>query len=260
MFQIIGKMPNIGSGNRPVCFNRRLFLLQISITEDGAAANFTRSFAMKSGYYLCYSKVTERDTVNTDDTSCPSFSALVLPVFLLQIVSLFLSPGLGRWYGSDRHSAHFWQGIHSSWLLLYNRAPWTKYVQTHMHSFVFIVSKQELDPHTYCTQRQVFIHTPDNWSPPDIRWLIYSLLITFFSLMDMTCIYVCVVCVFRGHCFEEEARVCACRPSGQCGHSCVGCQTDSQKQNDVAAPHIRGVGDIYAYKYFICISSLEGIS
>lgn len=28
----------------------------ISITEDGSAANFTRSFAMKSGYYLCYSK------------------------------------------------------------------------------------------------------------------------------------------------------------------------------------------------------------
>ncbi|XP_026216488.1 multivesicular body subunit 12A [Anabas testudineus] len=28
----------------------------ISITEDGAAANFTRGFAMKSGYYLCYSK------------------------------------------------------------------------------------------------------------------------------------------------------------------------------------------------------------
>lgn len=28
----------------------------ISITEDGAAANFTRSFAIKSGYYLCYSK------------------------------------------------------------------------------------------------------------------------------------------------------------------------------------------------------------
>ncbi|KAG7223723.1 hypothetical protein INR49_026537 [Caranx melampygus] len=28
----------------------------ISITEDGAAANFTRSFAMRSGYYLCYSK------------------------------------------------------------------------------------------------------------------------------------------------------------------------------------------------------------
>ncbi|XP_028257158.1 multivesicular body subunit 12A isoform X2 [Parambassis ranga] len=28
----------------------------INITEDGAAANFTRSFAMKSGYYLCYSK------------------------------------------------------------------------------------------------------------------------------------------------------------------------------------------------------------
>uniref|UniRef100_A0A3Q3BAS7 Multivesicular body subunit 12A n=1 Tax=Kryptolebias marmoratus TaxID=37003 RepID=A0A3Q3BAS7_KRYMA len=28
----------------------------ISITEDGATANFTRSFAIKSGYYLCYSK------------------------------------------------------------------------------------------------------------------------------------------------------------------------------------------------------------
>lgn len=28
----------------------------ISITEDGAAANFTRSFAMRSGYYLCFSK------------------------------------------------------------------------------------------------------------------------------------------------------------------------------------------------------------
>ncbi|XP_028999612.1 multivesicular body subunit 12A [Betta splendens] len=28
----------------------------ISLTEDGAAANFTRSFGMKSGYYLCYSK------------------------------------------------------------------------------------------------------------------------------------------------------------------------------------------------------------
>uniref|UniRef100_A0A3Q3FF32 Multivesicular body subunit 12A n=1 Tax=Labrus bergylta TaxID=56723 RepID=A0A3Q3FF32_9LABR len=28
----------------------------ISITEDGAAANFTRSFGMKSGYYLCYCK------------------------------------------------------------------------------------------------------------------------------------------------------------------------------------------------------------
>ncbi|CAN9510082.1 unnamed protein product [Ophioblennius macclurei] len=28
----------------------------ISITEEGASANFTRSFGMKSGYYLCYSK------------------------------------------------------------------------------------------------------------------------------------------------------------------------------------------------------------
>ncbi|KAF7654924.1 hypothetical protein LDENG_00063250 [Lucifuga dentata] len=28
----------------------------ISITEGGASANFTRSFGMKSGYYLCYSK------------------------------------------------------------------------------------------------------------------------------------------------------------------------------------------------------------
>ncbi|TNM85469.1 hypothetical protein fugu_007740 [Takifugu bimaculatus] len=28
----------------------------INVTEDGAAANFTRSFGMKSGYYLCFSK------------------------------------------------------------------------------------------------------------------------------------------------------------------------------------------------------------
>lgn len=28
----------------------------ISITEDGAAANFTRSFGMKAGYYLCFCK------------------------------------------------------------------------------------------------------------------------------------------------------------------------------------------------------------
>ncbi|XP_031583266.1 multivesicular body subunit 12A [Oreochromis aureus] len=28
----------------------------ISLTEDGASANFTRTFGMKSGYYLCYSK------------------------------------------------------------------------------------------------------------------------------------------------------------------------------------------------------------
>uniref|UniRef100_A0A3Q3XBV1 Multivesicular body subunit 12A n=1 Tax=Mola mola TaxID=94237 RepID=A0A3Q3XBV1_MOLML len=30
--------------------------IMISLTEDGMAANFTRSFGMKSGYYLCYSK------------------------------------------------------------------------------------------------------------------------------------------------------------------------------------------------------------
>ncbi|XP_072240588.1 multivesicular body subunit 12A [Leuresthes tenuis] len=28
----------------------------IGLTEDGASANFTRSFGMKSGYYLCYNK------------------------------------------------------------------------------------------------------------------------------------------------------------------------------------------------------------
>ncbi|XP_063332706.1 multivesicular body subunit 12A [Pelmatolapia mariae] len=28
----------------------------ISLTEDGASANFTRTFGMKSGYYLCFSK------------------------------------------------------------------------------------------------------------------------------------------------------------------------------------------------------------
>ncbi|XP_034044776.1 multivesicular body subunit 12A [Thalassophryne amazonica] len=39
---------------------------QISITEDGATANFTRSFAMKSGYYLCYSKDLSGGTVVSD--------------------------------------------------------------------------------------------------------------------------------------------------------------------------------------------------
>ncbi|KAM4594824.1 multivesicular body subunit 12A [Fundulus diaphanus] len=38
----------------------------INITEDGAAANFTRSFAMKSGYYLCYSKDLKDGVVVSD--------------------------------------------------------------------------------------------------------------------------------------------------------------------------------------------------
>lgn len=38
----------------------------ISITEDGAAANFTRSFAMKAGYYLCYSKESAGGMVVSD--------------------------------------------------------------------------------------------------------------------------------------------------------------------------------------------------
>ncbi|XP_023128148.1 multivesicular body subunit 12A [Amphiprion ocellaris] len=38
----------------------------ISITEDGASANFTRSFGMKSGYYLCYNKDLAGGMVVTD--------------------------------------------------------------------------------------------------------------------------------------------------------------------------------------------------
>ncbi|KAK0148828.1 Multivesicular body subunit 12A [Merluccius polli] len=38
----------------------------ITITEDGAAANFTRSFAMRSGYYLCYSKEQSGGVVLSD--------------------------------------------------------------------------------------------------------------------------------------------------------------------------------------------------
>uniref|UniRef100_A0A3P9MSU9 Multivesicular body subunit 12A n=1 Tax=Poecilia reticulata TaxID=8081 RepID=A0A3P9MSU9_POERE len=38
----------------------------ISITEDGAAANFTRGFGMKSGYYLCYSKDLKGSVVVSD--------------------------------------------------------------------------------------------------------------------------------------------------------------------------------------------------
>lgn len=59
------------------------------------------------------------------------------------------------------------------------------------------------------------------------------------------------VCLSRGDCFEEEACVCACRPSGQRGHSFVGHQADSQKQNDAAAPHIRGVGRSLRHKHLV---------
>ncbi|XP_054897636.1 multivesicular body subunit 12A [Poeciliopsis prolifica] len=38
----------------------------ISITEDGAAANFTRGFGMKSGYYLCFSKDQKGSVVVSD--------------------------------------------------------------------------------------------------------------------------------------------------------------------------------------------------
>lgn len=54
-----------------------LLLWQISITEDGAAANFTRSFAMKAGYYLCYSKVRGACAVKTPSCVCFSQQPLV---------------------------------------------------------------------------------------------------------------------------------------------------------------------------------------
>ncbi|KAM3622803.1 uncharacterized protein V6R79_003351 [Siganus canaliculatus] len=38
----------------------------ITVTEDGAAANFTRVFGIKSGYYLCYSKEPAGGMVVTD--------------------------------------------------------------------------------------------------------------------------------------------------------------------------------------------------
>ncbi|XP_061888592.1 multivesicular body subunit 12A [Entelurus aequoreus] len=38
----------------------------INVTEDGANANFTRSFGMKSGYYICYSKATSGGMVVSD--------------------------------------------------------------------------------------------------------------------------------------------------------------------------------------------------
>uniref|UniRef100_A0A3B5M5H2 Multivesicular body subunit 12A n=1 Tax=Xiphophorus couchianus TaxID=32473 RepID=A0A3B5M5H2_9TELE len=38
----------------------------ISITVDGVAANFTRGFGMKSGYYLCYSKDLKGSVVVSD--------------------------------------------------------------------------------------------------------------------------------------------------------------------------------------------------
>lgn len=108
--------------------NRSHFLLQISITEDGSAANFTRSFAMKSGYYLCYSKVTRTETQYTQTILHVCFPAAPcsLHLSLLPFINglyMSLSAGPGRWYGSVRHSAYFRQGIYSSRLLLHSRAP-----------------------------------------------------------------------------------------------------------------------------------------
>lgn len=68
------------------------------------------------------------------------------------------------------------------------------------------------------------------------------------------------MCVSRGLCLEEETGVCTRRPSGQCGHSCVGYQSDSQKQNDVAALHICRVGSIHIYKHLTCTCFYQGIS
>lgn len=48
-----------GNGCLPI-INSPCFDLQINMTENGANANFTRSFPPRYSYYLCYSKVTEK--------------------------------------------------------------------------------------------------------------------------------------------------------------------------------------------------------
>lgn len=72
--------------------------MQINITEDGAAANFTRSFGMKSGYYLCYSKVIHtgqpRETLKIFNTGLtvilPQNTCMFLYSYLPYMNSLFL--------------------------------------------------------------------------------------------------------------------------------------------------------------------------
>ncbi|KAM9314705.1 multivesicular body subunit 12A isoform 1-T2 [Pholidichthys leucotaenia] len=56
----------------------------IGITEDGANANFTRSFGMKSGYYLCYSKdltggmvVSDIQIISDKDSIPPGYCYIV---------------------------------------------------------------------------------------------------------------------------------------------------------------------------------------
>uniref|UniRef100_A0A4W6DGB0 Multivesicular body subunit 12A n=1 Tax=Lates calcarifer TaxID=8187 RepID=A0A4W6DGB0_LATCA len=107
--KLMGHIYDVKCGNCTHFLLNLSAFLQINITEDGAAANFTRSFAMKSGYYLCYSKVTvsrlEGDLYTFNDhiacvlqdcnTSCmfPTsslFSTLVPFVFCTWTVSLSL--------------------------------------------------------------------------------------------------------------------------------------------------------------------------
>lgn len=116
-----------------------------------------------------------------------------------------VSIGPDKWCGCVGHSDYFRQGLNSSRLLLYHRAPWAEWAHTHAHIHRFY---------------------------PDF--------IDCIMLTD-----VLFICVFRSHSFKEKTRVCTRCSSGQRGHRCVGYQTDGQKQNDAAALHIRRVGSIH---------------
>lgn len=140
-----------GVSNRTPFVLNLFALLQITITEDGAAANFTRSFGMKSGYYLCYSKVTDRDQIKETlilliehvSLHYHNSSCIVYLQPFVQTLYLSLSVGLGKWYGFVWHSAYFRQGLYSSWFLLYSRVPWTKWV--HIRPYLSILVRTFTD-------------------------------------------------------------------------------------------------------------------
>lgn len=111
--------------------------LQISITEDGAAANFTRSFAIKSGYYLCYSKVTHtHNQFNNHLHYC--YTSVWFCCLVLHKWAVSFSLGLDWRQCGVRHSDYFRQRRSSSWLPLHSRAPWTKCAPTHILIFLTV--------------------------------------------------------------------------------------------------------------------------
>lgn len=111
--------------------------LQISLTEDGTAANFTRSFGMKSGYYLCYSKVAHRDTMHvSQQPSVLCVCPLLPPINDFISVCLFLQDLAGGMVVSDIQLISDKDSIPHGYCYIAEHLEPSKY--THKHSCVFL--------------------------------------------------------------------------------------------------------------------------